>query len=54
MASGDLTLDLVYNYLVEKGGKVNNRDAVRYFRTYLTDPALKGKSVFLVHRIFIL
>lgn len=52
MASGDLTVDLVYNYLVEKGGKVRNRDAVRYFRTYLTDPVLKGNYVFLERCVF--
>lgn len=42
MASNELTFDLVYSFLLDNGGKVVNRDAVRYFRSYLTDPVTKG------------
>ncbi|KAJ8928496.1 hypothetical protein NQ314_018945, partial [Rhamnusium bicolor] len=44
MASSDLTLDQIYYFLKEKGGKVRNRDAVRYFKGYLTDPLTKDEN----------
>ncbi|KAG5874483.1 hypothetical protein JTB14_004400 [Gonioctena quinquepunctata] len=44
MASNNLTLEQVHSFLVEKGGKVKNRDAVRYFKSYLTDPASKDEN----------
>lgn len=43
MASNELTFDLVHSFLLDNGGKVRNREAVRYFRNYLTDPVCKGE-----------
>ncbi|CAG9821580.1 unnamed protein product, partial [Phaedon cochleariae] len=34
----------VHGFLVEKGGKVKNRDAVRYFKSYLTHPESKDEN----------
>lgn len=45
MAASELTLEQIYSFLKEKGGKVKNRDAVRYFKAYLTDPQTKGECV---------
>ncbi|KAJ8982786.1 hypothetical protein NQ317_018487 [Molorchus minor] len=42
MASSELTLEEIYSFLKEKGGKVRNRDAVRFFKAYLTNPQTKG------------
>ncbi|XP_050301764.1 uncharacterized protein LOC126739971 isoform X2 [Anthonomus grandis grandis] len=41
MGSLELNFQLILEYFRENGGKVKNRDAVRYFKRYLTDPALK-------------
>lgn len=46
MASFELTFDLVHTFLLDNGGKVRNRDAVRYFRSYLTDPVTKGEFLY--------
>lgn len=43
MASDELTFDLVHSFLLENGGKVRNRDAVRYFKPYLADTVNKGE-----------
>lgn len=48
MASNELTFDLVHSFLLDNGGKVRNREAVRYFRNYLTDPVSKGKFRLLI------
>ncbi|XP_018576011.2 ankyrin repeat domain-containing protein SOWAHC [Anoplophora glabripennis] len=44
MAASELTLEQIYQFLKEKGGKVKNRDAVRYFKGYLTDPQTKEEN----------
>ncbi|VEN58899.1 unnamed protein product, partial [Callosobruchus maculatus] len=44
MSSSELSLELVYGFFKEKGGKVKNRDAVRHFKGYLTDPAHKEEN----------
>ncbi|KAJ8924746.1 hypothetical protein NQ315_000899, partial [Exocentrus adspersus] len=44
MASSELTLEHIYQFLKEKGGKARNHDAVRYFKGYLTDPQTKEEN----------
>ncbi|XP_060534723.1 uncharacterized protein LOC132707074 [Cylas formicarius] len=44
MASGELSLEQIQAFFKENGGKVKNRDAVRYFRRYLTDPENKDEN----------
>ncbi|XP_057653973.1 uncharacterized protein LOC130892535 [Diorhabda carinulata] len=39
-----LDLEQVHVYLLENGGKVKNRDVVRYFKNYLTDPLTKDEN----------
>lgn len=46
MAATELSLEKIYEYFVQNGGLVSNRDVVRHFRRYLTDPASKGTYVF--------
>lgn len=43
MAAPELTFQEIYEFFLENGGKVKNRDAVRHFKRYLTDPISKGK-----------
>ncbi|CAH1123175.1 unnamed protein product [Ceutorhynchus assimilis] len=44
MASSEFNFQLIFDYFKENGGKVKNRDAVRYFKRYLTDPATKDEN----------
>ncbi|KAL1517009.1 hypothetical protein ABEB36_000829 [Hypothenemus hampei] len=44
MAASELNFQLIYDYLLENGGKVRNRDAVRYFKIFLTDPVNKDDN----------
>ncbi|CAH1980810.1 unnamed protein product [Acanthoscelides obtectus] len=46
MAASELTLELLYEFFKENGGKVKNIDAVRYFKSYLTDPTHKKENRF--------
>lgn len=52
MASSELTFDLVHSFLLDNGGKVRNHDAVRYFKSYLTDPVNKGEFLFYEYPYF--
>lgn len=45
MASSDLTVEQIFYYLKEKGGKVKNRDVVHHFKHQLTNPLTKGELV---------
>ncbi|KAK9693018.1 hypothetical protein QE152_g34503 [Popillia japonica] len=38
MAASELSLEEILKFFVEKGGIVANRDVVRHFKKYLTDP----------------
>ncbi|GJQ85185.1 hypothetical protein Trydic_g9123 [Trypoxylus dichotomus] len=38
MAASELSLEEILKFFVEKGGLVANRDVVRHFKRYLTDP----------------
>ncbi|XP_048525641.1 ankyrin repeat domain-containing protein SOWAHB isoform X3 [Dendroctonus ponderosae] len=44
MAAPELSFQIVYEFFVENGGKVKNKDAVRHFKRYLTDPARKNEN----------
>lgn len=42
MEDNILTLEQIHLYLLQNGGKVRNRDVVRHFKSFLTDPVTKG------------
>lgn len=42
MAASELSLEEILKFFVEKGGIVANRDVVRHFKKYLTDPLTQG------------
>ncbi|CAG9858132.1 unnamed protein product [Phyllotreta striolata] len=44
MADNFLTIEQIHLYLLQNGGKVKNRDAVRHFKGYLTDPLTKDEN----------
>ncbi|XP_066138966.1 ankyrin repeat domain-containing protein SOWAHC [Euwallacea fornicatus] len=44
MAAGELSFQVILEYFLENGGKVKNRDAVRHFKRYLTDPSTKDEN----------
>lgn len=48
MAAGELSIEAIHEYFVERGGIVANREVVKHFKRYLTDPATKGMCNFFV------
>ncbi|XP_066250572.1 ankyrin repeat domain-containing protein SOWAHA [Euwallacea similis] len=44
MAAGELSFQVILEYFLENGGKVKNKDAVRHFKRYLTDPSTKDEN----------
>lgn len=42
MAGSEITIEEIHKYLIQCGGFVSNRDVVRHFKRYLTDPISKG------------
>ncbi|KRT86662.1 hypothetical protein AMK59_299, partial [Oryctes borbonicus] len=44
MAASELSLEEILKFFVEKGGLVANRDVVRHFKKYLTDPATQDDA----------
>lgn len=50
MAVSELSLEQIYEYFVQNGGIVSNRDIVRDFKSYLTDNLTKGKRLIKYNR----
>ncbi|KAK4877571.1 hypothetical protein RN001_010077 [Aquatica leii] len=44
MAASELSINIILDYFLEKGGIVSNRDVVKHFKKYLTDPATKDDA----------
>ncbi|XP_067120142.1 ankyrin repeat domain-containing protein SOWAHC-like [Centruroides vittatus] len=44
-----LTFDSVRDYLFQNGGKVNNRELVKHFQSYLTNPDLEKQAQAKLH-----
>ncbi|KAF2901425.1 hypothetical protein ILUMI_04761 [Ignelater luminosus] len=44
MAAAELSIEAIHEYFVEKGGIVANREVVKHFKPYLTDPATKDEA----------
>ncbi|XP_030767459.1 ankyrin repeat domain-containing protein SOWAHB isoform X2 [Sitophilus oryzae] len=44
MASKSLSIEEIHQFFRENGGKVKNKDVVRHFKKYLTDPATKDEN----------
>ncbi|KAF5289150.1 hypothetical protein FQR65_LT02040 [Abscondita terminalis] len=44
MAASDLSINVILDYFLEKGGIVSNRDVVKHFKRYLTDPSTKDEA----------
>ena len=36
-------LDVVRDFMIERGGKVTNHDLVNHFKSFLNDPQRKGE-----------
>ena len=51
MAAAELTFELLLEYFREKNGVVKNKDCVRHFKKYLTNPEIQGKVV--MHVLFL-
>ncbi|XP_031346336.1 ankyrin repeat domain-containing protein SOWAHB isoform X6 [Photinus pyralis] len=44
MAANELSIDVIRDYFIEKGGIVSNRDVVKHFKRYLTDPSTRDEA----------
>ncbi|KAK5642839.1 hypothetical protein RI129_009006 [Pyrocoelia pectoralis] len=44
MAANELSIDVILDYFIEKGGIVSNRDVVKHFKRYLTDPSTREEA----------
>lgn len=40
--TSDISIEEIRDYLIRNGGKVSNRELVKHFKKYLTDPNSKG------------